>query len=231
MLPNSIMTRVDVGRLKREIEALDAFMHEASVRSQSVSSLPRSSSILEGLAAENKLNLLIPDQRKQLLVFLENLLKNAPTVHMSFASDPKPKFLNQLITWFRTEAHPHTLLHIGLQPEIAAGCVMRTTNRYFDFSFRERFEKSKPKLLKALYDGDTDRPGQIVTDKTRMPVVPVPADPAQGPVDLREHAASAVVAAATSMVAPQSAAAPASAPAPAEPAQEKPEASQAEAKP
>ena len=58
----------------------------------------------------------------------------------------------KLLEWFRGNAHPNTLLHVGLQPELAAGCMIRTSNRYFDMSFRKRFKSSKAKLLIALSD-------------------------------------------------------------------------------
>src|SRR5690606_10854194 len=74
----------------------------------------------------------------------------APVIHISFPSEASPAFIAKILEWFRTEVHPHVVLHVGLQPELAAGCVVRTTNRMFDFSLRKRFEQSKKKLLESI---------------------------------------------------------------------------------
>ena len=58
------------------------------------------------------------------------------------------------MAWFRAEAHPYVLLKVGLQPNIAAGCVIRTSNKYFDLSFRNQFSRSKDKLSIALNQMD-----------------------------------------------------------------------------
>jgi hypothetical protein len=55
-------------------------------------------------------------------------------------------------------------LNVGLQPELAAGCTLRTTNKYYDFSFRKRFERSKQKLLEALEVLDKTADKTIVAD-------------------------------------------------------------------
>ena len=62
---------------------------------------------------------------------------------MSFSADPSVTFLTKLMTWLRQEIHPQVLLTVGLQPTIGAGCILRTTNRYFDFSLRQDFANKR----------------------------------------------------------------------------------------
>jgi F0F1-type ATP synthase delta subunit len=69
---------------------------------------------------------------------------------MSFSADPSPQFTQKLAAWLRQEIHPFVLLQVGLQPNIGAGCVVRTTNKYFDFSLRERFKSKRPLLMEKL---------------------------------------------------------------------------------
>lgn len=150
-LPLGVVTKVDASRLLREIEALDNFLHQAAIRQPGTAvSLPRTSRLFEEITTANKLNVLHEDERKQLAVFLHQVRDSAPILHMSFSSDPSPIFTQKLISWLRSELHPLVLLQIGLQPNIGAGCVVRTTNKYFDFSLRSRFKQNTDVLAKMI---------------------------------------------------------------------------------
>jgi F0F1-type ATP synthase delta subunit len=93
------------------------------------------------------------DSRQRLTSFLEEVRNHAPTLHMSFSADPSPAFTQRLITWLRSEIHPIVLLQVGLQPNIGAGSVVRTTNKYFDFSLRSRFKQKGDVLAQLLKEG------------------------------------------------------------------------------
>ena len=54
------------------------------------------------------------------------------------------------MTWLRREIHPLVLMTVGLQPNIGAGCIVRTTNKYFDFSLRQDFANKRDLLQAAL---------------------------------------------------------------------------------
>lgn len=153
-LPLSVITVVDISRLKRELTAIDEFMMQSEVRKAGRQpQLPRTSHGLEELAQQNQFNLLVADNRKSLNVLLENLHQNAAVIHISFASDPPPAVLTKLITWLRKEIDPNLLLQVGLQPSIAAGCIVRTSSKYFDFSLRRHFDSQKALLLRKLTEG------------------------------------------------------------------------------
>jgi F0F1-type ATP synthase delta subunit len=152
-LPVQILTSGDISRLSREVEALEGFFEQASIKAATTKTVPQASQQLTAVINENNLNILHEADRKSLVTFLKTVREKAPVVHLSFATDPKPDFLMKLATWFRREAHPYVLFHVGIQPNIAAGCVLRTTNKYFDLSFKQHFETSKAKLgavLRAL---------------------------------------------------------------------------------
>jgi F0F1-type ATP synthase delta subunit len=69
---------------------------------------------------------------------------------MSFASEASPKALDKIVAWLRSNIHPQTLLQVGLQPTIAAGCIVRTTNRVFDLSLRTHLREQEPYLTQLI---------------------------------------------------------------------------------
>ncbi len=153
ILPLTIMTAADVARLGRELDEIEEFNLQSSVRDAGKQpQLPRISRGLETLAAQKQLKLLVEADRQQLAEYLNALKLRAPVMHISFASDPKPAFLAKLVTWLRNEIHPLLLVNVGLQPGIAAGCIVRTANKYFDFSLRKHLADNNKLLVQALME-------------------------------------------------------------------------------
>lgn len=155
-VPSLIMTPSDVSRLQRELAALDAYMAQEAIRSPggSQAKLPKTSRLLDELAQENKLNLLDKATRQHLQDFLADVSANAPIVHVSFAADPTSAFLQKIVQWFRDNVHAGTLVRVGLQPSIGAGCTVQTTNKFFDFSLRHHLKENRHVLFEALIGGD-----------------------------------------------------------------------------
>lgn len=151
-LPIQATGRVDVGRILREVEQIDNFLRQAAIREPGTPvKMPKTSRLLDEFTSSNKLNLLHDDDRLRALNFLVEVKAKAPVMHMSFSVDPSPAFTQQITMWLRQEIHPLVLLQVGLQPNIGAGCVMRTTNKYFDFSLREHFKKQRQLLIQKLH--------------------------------------------------------------------------------
>jgi len=150
-LPTLIFGPVEIHRLQRELETLEDFMQQASIREPGKQpNLPRTSRLLEALAGNNALNLLQPADCAKLKQFLEAVEAKAPVIHMSFAADPSATFTAKIVAWLRTNIHPYALLQLGLQPTLAAGCIVRTPNKAFDFSLRNRFDEKRQILLSSL---------------------------------------------------------------------------------
>lgn len=152
ILPALVMTPSDVSRLIRELEVLDEYMRQQKLREsgQPTAKLPKTTRMLDELAAENAVNLLDTGARSFLRAFLQELIAHAPIVHVSFAVDPSSAFLQKIVLWFRRNADTRTLVRVGLQPSIAAGCVVRTPNKYFDFSLRQHLQRQRYLLRDAL---------------------------------------------------------------------------------
>ncbi len=150
-LPTQVTSPVDVDRLIREVEAIDNALLQLGMRSGgSEVQLPRISHLMEQTVELNKLNLLQPADRELLAQFLGAIKKESPIVHISFSADPAPAFIEKLVIWLRREIHPVVLLTVGLQPTIGAGCILRTTNKYFDLSLRQDFLKKRQLLQESL---------------------------------------------------------------------------------
>jgi len=151
VLPDQITTPGDLNRLIRELDDLDEYLNQAALRSaQEPSRLPQTSKALEELAALNSLQLLKADDRATFKDLLAKIKQQAPTIHFGFASAPSLTFLSKLVSWLRTNIHPQILIRVGLEPSIIGGCIVRTTNKQFDFTLRKHFVGKHDLLVKAL---------------------------------------------------------------------------------
>lgn len=154
-LTSLITSAGDLKRTKRELEMLEDFLHQSGLRTGGKAvKLPPISRLLENLAGDSSLNLLKKTDRDQLLKFVILLLQKAPVVHITLASEPSAAAMNKLVLWLRTNIHPQMLVNIGVQPSIAAGCMLRTANREFDFSLRKSLDAQAQLLIKNIRDID-----------------------------------------------------------------------------
>jgi F0F1-type ATP synthase delta subunit len=150
-LPTAVVGQTDINRVLRELGALDDFFLSASARSAGTAiTPPRVTYMLQQLARENQSNLMEADHRETLKQRLAGALKTAPVLHISFATEPSPRITDSILSWLRSNVHPYALLVIGLQPTIAAGCVLRTSNKIFDMSLRSHLHKQEDYLVRLI---------------------------------------------------------------------------------
>ena len=149
-LPLQVTSPVDVGRLLRELEAIDGILSQATLRKENDTKLPKTTGLMDQTIILNKIDLEDSPQRKALADFLKAVKSKAPLLHMSFSADPSTAFIEKLLTWLRKELDANLLVTIGLQPNIGAGCVVRSTNKYFDFSLRKDFASKRSLLLDKM---------------------------------------------------------------------------------
>ena len=164
-LPISIVTKVDVGRLLREITAIEDFLEQAAIRQPGTNvNLPKMTKAVDDLVTANKVNLLVSDERTSLIEFLTEVREKAPEIHFSFSAEPSPGFMQKLPTYLRDNIHRHVLLQIGLQPTIGAGFMMRTTNKYYDFSLRTALKSKHDLLIDSLRNLKSSAPEATQTE-------------------------------------------------------------------
>lgn len=150
-LPERLISSTDLNRAIRELKDLDDWLAQVAIRkSGKAITPPKTTPTLEELATVNKFSLLKMEDREQMLKLLNILSATAPRIHMSFAVEPSAVFTRTIIAWLRSNISPLLLLEIGLQPTLAAGCMVRTTNKMFDMSLRHRFFENRSILVEKI---------------------------------------------------------------------------------
>jgi hypothetical protein len=161
-LPDSTSTLADVSSLSDELEQLENFLRQASVRQTGTPmTLPKFSPAFDHIVADNNLNMLQAEHRDYLMQTLGWLREHAPQVHMSFSAEPSRQFLTKLTNWGRQNISPILLVRVGMQPTIGVGCMLRTTNKIFDLSLKKRFEEQKSLLVEELIGKKTSSAGGV----------------------------------------------------------------------
>ncbi len=90
----------------------------------------------------------------QLTALIEELRKLKPvTVHIVLAALPGDDLKQTLVDWFRTNCRPDVLVGFSADRTIGGGIIVRTPNRIFDYSFRERLAQGRaniPELVRNV---------------------------------------------------------------------------------
>lgn len=151
ILPAALIGRADLARLVRELESVDSKLQAQKVRDgEAEPHLPDLSESLSDFLEQNKLDITDGKALMDLKAHLQQLKDHAPVVHMTFAVEADPDSLQQLAKWFRQEAHPHTLLSVGLQPSLVGGVYMRTPNHVHDFSLKSLLKGKRDIIVHEL---------------------------------------------------------------------------------
>lgn len=152
VLPKSLVTRIDLSRLIREIESVDNLLNEARIRAGDGAEVksPSLSGQLEEFLTLNQLQLGTSQQFAELIKSLRTLKDKAPVVHLTFAVTADVESLQWIADWVRREMHPQALISVGLQPSLVAGVYVRTPNHVHDFSLKGVLKKNRGLLVKEL---------------------------------------------------------------------------------
>lgn len=153
VLPPALISRADLARLVREVENLDNELAVQKVREKGGKQgyhLPTMSQSLNDFLTTNEIDIANDQVRMELKEHLRVLKDKAPIVHMTFAVDADPDFLQQLVAWVRKEIHPQTLISVGLQPGLVGGMYLRTPNHVHDFSIRTLLKSKRDVMTHEL---------------------------------------------------------------------------------
>jgi F0F1-type ATP synthase delta subunit len=150
-IPVQVAGPIEIGHLLNEIEEIDEQLRQLEIRhGGDAIKMPQTSRLMDQIVELNEINLLHANHREALTKFLTETRQHAPQLHMSFSADPSPAFVEKLMAWLRGNIHPEVLLTIGLQPNIGAGCTVRSSNKTFDFSLRQDFAGKRDMLVEQL---------------------------------------------------------------------------------
>lgn len=151
ILPVEITTSAEVRRLARELGRLEEYCESVRLRTGSeLTELPKLSRLLTVLSSRNQLDLLKTADLQRASAYIDDVVAYAPVLHISFASDPSQTFMAKITSWFRDNISSAVLLEVGLEPGIAAGCIVRTENRQFDFSLRKFLDGKRDLLAESM---------------------------------------------------------------------------------
>ena len=153
-LPAALVTRADLARLIREVEAVDTNLESQKVKAKDRDHvdyhLPTMSSGLHDFLELNKVTITKDRERMAIKERLTKLKDSAPVVHMTFAVAADTEVLQKLVDWLRTNAHPQSLISVGLQPGLVGGVYVRTPNHVHDFSMRSMLEAKRDVMRSVL---------------------------------------------------------------------------------
>lgn len=153
ILPPSVVTKLDLSRMVREVEQVDSELTTASARKKAGAPeppMPTLSQQLTDFLMQNKLVIGASNQRTALLRELRLMKDRAPVIHMTFAVTADRESLEELATWLRSSISGQALIAVGLQPALIAGVYMRTPNSVHDMSLRGILEGRHDVLIKEL---------------------------------------------------------------------------------
>lgn len=150
-LPLSILGAAELNRIYRELELLDDFLRQDTVRSPGQQlKMPSTTRVMDEFCRTNEVNMLDEAEREAVKIFLKKMKKSAPVVHISFAVEASPAFITKILRWIRENIHPHALLQVGMTPSIVGGCIVRTTNQVFNFGLKQKFDEHKSLLQEQI---------------------------------------------------------------------------------
>lgn len=73
-------------------------------------------------------------------------LDRAPAVHVLLAAMPGRVIRRQLVTWFRTQVNPLTLLTFAARSDLGGGAIVQAGSHLYDLSFRRTIIDNKKRL-------------------------------------------------------------------------------------
>lgn len=101
---------------------------------------------LEQLLTGNTIAVDDTDALESLAQELEIILDKAPSVHVLLAAMPGRAIRRQLVTWFRTEVNPLTLLTFAARSDLGGGAIVQAGSHLYDLSFRRSIIDNKARL-------------------------------------------------------------------------------------
>ncbi len=176
LLPNAIVSPMDIARLVRELKNLEEYFSQNAIRSGEAPQLPRYSRLLDAIIVVNKIDLVDQEQRGSLMQRFVSMQESAPVMHISFSVDPPGAYVQKIVAWLRENIHPQILVRVGLQPSIGAGCIVRTTNKAFDFSLRKYFDSKHEFFVSKLHDVVAENVGEPTQTRVVNSETPEAAD-------------------------------------------------------
>ncbi len=151
-LPSEVNTPQLLQAVEFEVDRLRAWLSDSAVKQKvgvklapEPSRSPETQAIIDawlgGKAATADQLAALNDQLKGL---------KPVTVYLTLAALPAEGLKLQLVDWFRTNCRDDILINFTADRTIGGGIVIRTPNRIFDYSFRQRLIEGRKKLPELI---------------------------------------------------------------------------------
>jgi F0F1-type ATP synthase delta subunit len=149
-LPPNVYSPDHVRFCIEELQAYATSLHKRERGARSVEELllsPESTSLLQTLAADQQNQpLAITELTEQLAEFAEK----APTFGLTLSAPASHHLKEELVAWMRQNIEPRTLVEFHVNPDIAGGMLLRSTNKVYDCSFRQLLLDKSERFTRIL---------------------------------------------------------------------------------
>jgi hypothetical protein len=151
-LPTSVYSPELVDSVKYEIEHYLAWYREnhihKTVGAPEIAEPDHSAETAETIEAWTNGKPLTVTSLENLVAYLHDL--KLPIAHVTLAALPNHTQRQQLVDWFRTLAGPNVLISFVGDRNLGGGVVLRTPNRVFDYSWKQRLMDNRGKLAEVV---------------------------------------------------------------------------------
>ena len=152
-LPVDIYSPQQLNGLLAELQTYRSQVRDAAVRAKAAkhktAETVDTSEELANLLRTSKVELADSTGLEALNKQLEQVLKSAPVMHLTFSAPANRMLKRQITVWFRSQVHPHSLLTFAARGDIGGGLLLQAGSHFYDFSFRDRLLANK-KLLTEI---------------------------------------------------------------------------------
>lgn len=153
VLPTSVYSPELLDSVRYEIEQYINWYRENRIH-KTVGALPlaepdhsaETAQVIESWIHGDKLTL---TDLEALLTYLKGL--RLPTAHITLAALPNHAQRQQLVDWFRSTAGSNILISFVGDRNLGGGILVRTPNRVFDYSWKQKLIEGRSKLAEVVH--------------------------------------------------------------------------------
>ncbi len=87
---------------------------------------------------------------KQMVRVIKDWLKVAPVVHLTFSALPPSSDRVAIIDWFHQHISPSVLVDFRVDSHLAAGFILRTKNRIYNYSGNDKLWQNRHQLVEMV---------------------------------------------------------------------------------
>lgn len=147
-LPTDTYSPDQLSELLLQLQDVSSLVRDVNARAKDGQSEPVTlPPELEQLFATNNIAVDDAPALEALAKELQSILETAPSVHILLAAMPGRAIRRQLVTWFRQEVNPLTLITFAARSDLGGGAIVQAGSHLYDLSFRRSILDNKKRLM------------------------------------------------------------------------------------